>query len=298
MKKVLTALTATAAISTFALSEDAEASTHTVKSGDTLWSIATKNNISVEDLKDWNNLSSDIILINQNITLNGDSSPSGAINTSKSSNETTGATYTVKPGDSLYGIGRQYDINYRELMELNHLTSFLIHPGDKLTISSNSESETSVSNNTEKTDKKTSNSNKNNNSSASSKSSNSSQAPAPSEFSYGTNYYTWGECTWYAFERRKELGKAVSNSWGNATNWAKKARSDGYNVSNSPSVGAIMQSDAWTNHSYDLGHVAIVERINPDGSILVSEMNFGGGQGNKVFRTISASSASNHNFIH
>lgn len=94
------------------------------------------------------------------------------------------------------------------------------------------------------------------------------------------------------------MGKPVGNNWGNASSWASNARAEGYDVNNSPSVGAIMQADAWTNNAWGMGHVAIVERVNPDGSILVSEMNFGSGQGNKSYRTISASSAANHNFIH
>lgn len=116
--------------------------------------------------------------------------------------------------------------------------------------------------------------------------------------SWGTNWYYWGDCTWYTFERRKQLGKPVGNSWGNATNWASQARSAGYTVNNRPSVGAIIQANAWTNNAWGMGHVGVVERVNPDGSILISEMNFGTGQGVKGFRTLSASQAANHNFIH
>ncbi|WP_188349272.1 LysM peptidoglycan-binding domain-containing protein [Phocicoccus schoeneichii] len=128
------------------------------------------------------------------------------------------------------------------------------------------------------------------------------QAAAPStssktQSSYGVNYYYYGDCTWYAFERRKELGKGVSNMWGNGNNWADNARANGYNVNNTPSVGAIVHSYAGTNGAYSSGHVAVVESINPDGSITVSEMGWPTA-GTKTMRTISADKVANHNFIH
>ncbi len=122
-------------------------------------------------------------------------------------------------------------------------------------------------------------------------------APAPS-FSSGSNFYPGGECTWYAFERRAELGKAASGSWGDAKNWAGQASAQGLSVNNTPSVGAIMQSPAYSNGAYGAGHVAVVESVNGDGSITISEMNWSGGLGGKTFRTLSASQAANHNFIH
>lgn len=119
-----------------------------------------------------------------------------------------------------------------------------------------------------------------------------------SSFTGGTNFYPGGECTWYAFERRAELGKAVSGSWGNASNWAGQASAQGLTVNNTPSVGAIIQTPANTNGAYGMGHVGVVESVNGDGSITISEMNWSGGLGGKTFRTLSASQAASHNFIH
>ncbi|WP_411843432.1 LysM peptidoglycan-binding domain-containing protein [Salinicoccus sp. HZC-1] len=303
MKKVLTALTATAAFAAYGLADDAEASsTYKVKGGDTLWKISQENGVSVSQLKSWNNLSSDLILINQTLTIGGSSassssssssnassSNSNSSSSSSSSSENTGSgTYTVKSGDTLSSIARAHGMNYRTLMNNNNISSHLIYPGQKLTVSgSASSSSSNASSNTaqaapKKEEVKTP----------------SVSAPAPSSVSYGTNYYYWGDCTWYVFERRQQLGKPVGNNWGNASNWDNAARSQGYSVSSSPSVGAILQANAWTNFAWGMGHVAIVERINSDGSILVSEMNFGSGQGVKTFRTISASQVSGHNFIH
>ncbi|WP_211220902.1 CHAP domain-containing protein, partial [Jeotgalicoccus marinus] len=123
-------------------------------------------------------------------------------------------------------------------------------------------------------------------------------ATPASSVSNGTNYYQWGSCAWYVFEKRSSMGLSTGNGWGDASNWASAASSDGYSVGNKPAVGAIMQAPAYTNGSYGQGHVAFVERVNGDGSILVSEMQFGGGLGSKSTRTLSASQAANHNFIY
>ena len=48
--------------------------THTVQSGDTLWSIANANGVSVGSLKAWNNLSSNTIVVGQELAVNGSAS--------------------------------------------------------------------------------------------------------------------------------------------------------------------------------------------------------------------------------
>lgn len=115
--------------------------------------------------------------------------------------------------------------------------------------------------------------------------------------SYGTNYYTKGTCAYWAFERRKQLGYGVSNLWGNGYNWANGAISNGYTVNNQAQVGSIIQSGAYQNGAGSLGHVAIVEEVYPDGSILVSEMGWNGST-SVTHRVLSNYEASQHNFIH
>jgi surface antigen len=77
------------------------------------------------------------------------------------------------------------------------------------------------------------------------------------------------------------------------------ARSAGYLVDRNPEPGAVAQwnaySDAWIGY---YGHVAVVETVNGDGTITISEMNNGSLGGYNIVnrRTIPASSVSN--FIH
>lgn len=44
-----------------------EQKTHAVSQGDTLWALSQRYNVSVDDLKTWNNLSSDTIKVGQNL---------------------------------------------------------------------------------------------------------------------------------------------------------------------------------------------------------------------------------------
>lgn len=85
---------------------------------------------------------------------------------------------------------------------------------------------------------------------------------------YGTygNSYAGGNCTWYVASRIP-----VPSYMGNARYWAGGLGAAGWTVSGVPQVGAIAQTTAgWA------GHVAVVEAVNSDGSVTVSEMNYQG----------------------
>ena len=101
--------------------------TYVVKSGDTLWSIAKKYGVTVDELKEKNNLTSNALSINQILLIptEGESSeevPSDSL------------YYTVKAGDSLYAIANKYGMSVEELKELNNLTSNLLTIGQRLLI--------------------------------------------------------------------------------------------------------------------------------------------------------------------
>lgn len=48
--------------------------------------------------------------------------------------DSSAASYTVREGDTLYGIAREYRVAVRELMRANNLSGSLIRPGDILTL--------------------------------------------------------------------------------------------------------------------------------------------------------------------
>ncbi|RIL72447.1 CHAP domain-containing protein [Staphylococcus devriesei] len=105
------------------------------------------------------------------------------------------------------------------------------------------------------------------------------------------NQYYYGNCTYYAFNRRQQLGRSVGSYWGNANNWAHSARHAGLVVDHRAEVGAVFQ----TNAGY-YGHVGVVERVNRDGSVYVSEMNWNGHFNHVTNRTIR--NTAGYNFIH
>ncbi|MDH7507436.1 MAG: CHAP domain-containing protein, partial [Candidatus Thermoplasmatota archaeon] len=83
-----------------------------------------------------------------------------------------------------------------------------------------------------------------------------------------------GNCTWYVHGRLKELGYnevQLNALTGNASDWDSQALVKGILINSSPSVGSIAQID---NVAQGLGHVAVVESINSDGTITVTESSY------------------------
>lgn len=98
----------------------------------------------------------------------------------------------------------------------------------------------------------------------------------------GVNYntsgsYPVGQCTWYAFNRVKQLGKSVDDFMGNGGEWGTKGKALGYEVSREPKAGWLISFTPGTAGSDPrYGHVAFVEVVRPEG-ILISEGNVYGG---------------------
>lgn len=85
------------------------------------------------------------------------------------------------------------------------------------------------------------------------------------------NAYPFSQCTWWAYIRRHQLGLPVGSYFGNGGQWWSSAMRLGYQVNHTPSVGAIVSYLPGQNGSNRLyGHVAIVERVNSNGTILTS----------------------------
>lgn len=77
------------------------------------------------------------------------------------------------------------------------------------------------------------------------------------------NNYTPGNCTWYVKSKRPD----IPNNWGDAYVWIGSAQASGYKTGSVPRVGAIGQAGI---------HVVYVERVNGNGTVYISEMNYVG----------------------
>ena len=111
----------------------ANATTYTVKSGDTLGKIAERHRCTVAQLKAWNNLSSNNIRVGQKLIVSAASSQSS---TKSTTTQTTASqsgdytTYTVKSGDSFYSIAKNYPgVSAENIMDFNGLKSSNLKPG-------------------------------------------------------------------------------------------------------------------------------------------------------------------------
>ena len=148
MKKWQFILAATA-MTTVLVAPMAEASTYTVEKGDTLSKIAMKHNTTIALLKEWNNLQSDSIYINQKLIVskkqptssNTNSQASSTVNTTNAikPSATTAkiSTYVVVKGDNLTKIASKNNTTVTNIKQWNGLTSDKIYVGQTLIIRKN-----------------------------------------------------------------------------------------------------------------------------------------------------------------
>ncbi|WP_428768618.1 LysM peptidoglycan-binding domain-containing M23 family metallopeptidase [Treponema sp. HNW] len=86
---------------------------HTVVKGDTLYSLAKKYGVTVDEIKTANAMNANDLYAGQKLTIPAKKVP----------RQITYESYTVEAGDTLYGIARRYDISIEELREINGLSS-------------------------------------------------------------------------------------------------------------------------------------------------------------------------------
>lgn len=246
---------------------------HVVADGETLDVIAAKYKISVDQIR-WSNG-----LKNTSVT------PGTVLYLPSVS----GIVYTVKSGDTIESIAAKYGSTAAEITALNDLEVSGITEGARIVIKNGTLPETERPEYV---------------------------APKPATTTYRTTTYRYsylgntserqnitvlgriyglggpygaGQCTQWAWSKRRDLPSTL----GNANTWAANAARAGYVVNRTPSAGAIFQtSSGW------YGHVGYVEAVNGDGSITVTEMNYGYSPYLVIRATIPASSVGNFNYIH
>ena len=115
MKKIIYSLAAAAAI-TGAAGTAAHAQEVQVQKGDSLWALAHEYKVSIEDLKSWNGLSSEMI------------HPNDILNVSDHQ------IYKVQPGDTIWSIAEQFGANVMQIKKWNSIKGDMIYPNDEIKI--------------------------------------------------------------------------------------------------------------------------------------------------------------------
>ena len=247
--------------------------------GDTVEAVATKYNISATTVRWANNLTSDALTPGQKLVLP----------------PVNGIVYTVKSGDTVESLASKYKSSNELIVSYNNLElSTSLTPGGQVIIPNG---ELPASEQPGYTPPRSTPSTANTGSAGGS---GYGAVDASMAMASAGNRYAYGNCTWYAYNRRAELGRPIGSFWGNASTWAAYARAAGYTVNGTPAPGAIMASGGGYA---GYGHVAIVESVNPDGSVNISEMNgyrWGGGFARIARGTIPASEAMSgmYSYIH
>ncbi|TWI54621.1 M23 family metallopeptidase [Halalkalibacter nanhaiisediminis] len=88
-----------------------------VQAGDTLWSIASHFQVSIDKLKEWNYLENDLLSVGSILTIY----PSVA-------------DYVISEGDTLSAIAKEHEVTVELIMKENDLETDLIVPGQALSI--------------------------------------------------------------------------------------------------------------------------------------------------------------------
>jgi membrane-bound lytic murein transglycosylase D len=108
-----------------------------VKRGDTLAKIASRNNLTLAQLKSLNNMRSNLIYPGMVLKVASATSSIAqyADQSGNSSNASVTDTYTIREGDTLWKIAKSYDVGIDDIAKWNNISnSDQLNPGDKLKI--------------------------------------------------------------------------------------------------------------------------------------------------------------------
>ena len=105
---------------------------HTVRSGESLYKIATDNGITVDELKAANNLTNDAVKAGQTLVIPAKGEAAKHAAATKPEQKTS--KYTVRKGDNLGKIAAKHGITVDQLKELNNLTDNNIMVGQSIVV--------------------------------------------------------------------------------------------------------------------------------------------------------------------
>lgn len=182
---------------------------------------------------------------------------------------------TIKAGDTLFSIAAEHGVSVNDLAQINNVTDpNMIFVGETLELSDDASQPAAQAEVAETSNEST-------------------EAAAPAQgsrqVSDASNSYPAGQCTWFV----KNAAPWVGNNWGNASGWGASAAAAGRSVNGTPAAGSVVVFAPGQGGASGFGHVGVVDSVNSDGSISISEGNYGGMAYHT--RTISAAGLT---FIH
>lgn len=103
--------------------------THKVVAGDTLWGISQKYGVTIDDIKQTNNLNSDTLYIGQalkiqNQTLTAPNEQTNSIVQQQTSGTDSASyiTHVIQKGDNIWDLGVKYGVPMYEILKINNMT--------------------------------------------------------------------------------------------------------------------------------------------------------------------------------
>lgn len=102
---------------------------YTVKAGESVWSVANKHHITMDQLIEWNNIKNNFIYPGQQVIVK-----KGSSQTTNQQSLAGSKTYTVKSGESVWGVADSHGITMAQLIEWNNIKNNFIYPGQTLIV--------------------------------------------------------------------------------------------------------------------------------------------------------------------
>lgn len=110
---------------------DGEVTVHKVAAKETLFSISKAYDVSVDDLKMWNNLKDNSLALGQELTIRRKQAVAA---TNPAAVKSTTGTHIVEPKETLFSISKKYGVSVQQLRDWNHLQGDDLKVGSGLVV--------------------------------------------------------------------------------------------------------------------------------------------------------------------
>ena len=117
---------------------------YTVASGDSVWGIANKFGITMDQLCSWNNIRNNFIYPGQKLTINGGTNQKSTKHDTTVTKTATAGSYTVASGDSVWSVANKHGITMDQLRSWNNIKNGFIYPGQTLIVKNSGNKQTST----------------------------------------------------------------------------------------------------------------------------------------------------------